>query len=46
MIWNQIRFEKKKSKFVYDEKKAVLARATLDGLVGRVVVRGPPVARP
>jgi len=29
-----------------DDEKSVLARATLNGLAGRVVARGTPVAHP
>jgi len=32
--------------FMHDGEKSVLARATLNGLAGRVVARGPPVAHP
>ena len=31
---------------MHDGEKSVLARATLNGLAGRVVARGPPVAHP
>jgi len=32
--------------FMHDGEKLVLARATINALVGRVVARGPPVAHP
>jgi len=31
---------------MHDGEKSVLARATLNGLAGRVVALGPPVAHP